>query len=94
VDVANDGEAGLDRLRQTNYDVTLCDWKMPGLTGQQVYERLRTMNPELARRLIFITGDLVSDKTRKFLEAENKVCLAKPFTLSEFRSAINKVITG
>ena len=92
VDAVNDGEAGLNRLRQTNYDVTLCDWKMPGLNGQQVYERLRAMNPALAQRLIFLTGDLVSDKTLKFFEAENKVCLAKPFTLSEFRGAISKVL--
>src|SRR5262249_33912727 len=56
VDVAEDGESGLRRLSQTSYDLALCDWKMPGLNGQQVYERLRAVNPALAERMIFITG--------------------------------------
>src|SRR6185369_16908404 len=44
VDFAQDGETALQRLRQTPYDLTLCDWKMPGLNGQQVFERLRASN--------------------------------------------------
>src|SRR4029077_13612831 len=68
------------------------DWKMPGLNGQQVYEKLRTTNPTMSERIIFITGDLISERTRKFLEAQNKICLPKPFTLTEFHSAINNVL--
>src|SRR5258705_245414 len=48
VDIARDGEAGLRRLNQTPYDLTLCDWKMPGLNGQQGYERFRATKPGLA----------------------------------------------
>jgi signal transduction histidine kinase len=94
VDVACDGETGLHRLNQRQYDLALCDWKMPGMNGQQVYERMRTVNPQLSQRLIFITGDMVSDKTREFLDAEKKICLAKPFTLSEFSAAISKVMAA
>jgi len=56
VDVARDGETALRRLGQYHYDLALCDWKMPGLNGEQVYERLRSSNPEMSRRLIFITA--------------------------------------
>jgi two-component system NtrC family sensor kinase len=92
VDVAADGETGLKRLQQNNYDVTLCDWKMPGLNGRQVYEQAREANPTLSGRFIFITGDLVNDRTRKFLDAENNICLPKPFSLSEFSAAISRVM--
>jgi len=51
VDLAQDGETALQRLNQVSYDLTLCDWKMPGLNGQQVYERLRASNPALSERL-------------------------------------------
>jgi CheY-like chemotaxis protein len=71
----------------------LCDWKMPGLNGQQVYERLHASDPDMSRRLIFITGDVVNEKTQQFLSSEHKVCLSKPFTLGEFRTAINRVMT-
>jgi two-component system NtrC family sensor kinase len=93
VDVALDGESALRRMSQYHYDLALCDWKMPGLNGQQLYERLNQFNPEMSKRLIFITGDVVNDKVQEFLRSQNKVCLSKPFTLIEFRSAINRVIT-
>ena len=66
---------------------------MPGLNGQQIFERLNATNPDMSRRLIFITGDVVNEKTQDFLKAQHKVCLSKPFTLVEFRSAVNRVIT-
>ena len=93
VDVAHDGESALRRLSQTPYDLALCDWKMPGLSGQQVFERLHAFNPDLSRRLIFITGDVANEKTQEFLRARDKICLSKPFTLSEFRNAISRVVT-
>ena len=94
VDMAADGETGLRRLSQTRYDVTLCDWKMPGLGGQEVFERIREKDRALSDRIIFITGDVVNEKTRRFLEEQKRVCLPKPFTLAEFREAIAKMLAG
>ncbi|MBC8097756.1 MAG: hybrid sensor histidine kinase/response regulator [Akkermansiaceae bacterium] len=92
VDVAPDGESGLRQLNGKHYDLILCDWKMPGLNGQQVYERVQASHPEFCPRIVFITGDTVNEKARRFLEQQNKVCLAKPFTLSEFHAVIRKVL--
>jgi signal transduction histidine kinase/ActR/RegA family two-component response regulator len=94
VDIARDGETGLQRLRQTQYDLTLCDWKMPGLNGQQVYERLRATNPALSDRMVFITGDVITHTTQQFLNDRQKVCLAKPFSLADFRAAITKALSS
>ncbi len=92
VDVAGDGETGLRHLNRQRYDVTLCDWKMPGLTGRDVYERVRAQNPAQAERFIFITGDVVNDRTGKFFEEHDRVCLPKPFSLHDFRGAIRKLL--
>jgi len=94
VDVVSDGETALKRVDQSSYDLALCDWKMPGLSGQQIYERLRVTNPKLSERMIFITGDVVNEKTNEFLQKQNKVCLSKPFSLAEFRNAVNKALVG
>jgi two-component system NtrC family sensor kinase len=94
VDTAADGETGLQRLNEKGYDLALCDCRMPGLSGQQVYERMRVTNPALSERMIFITGDLINEKTRKFLEQQNKICLSKPFTLADFRTAIKQVLSA
>jgi len=92
VDIARDGESALRRAKQTNYDLALCDWKMPGLNGQQIYERLCNSNPALSERLIFITGDVINEKVQTFLRERNKVCLTKPFSIVEFRAAIGKAM--
>ncbi len=94
VDIVTDGATALKRMAERKYDVALCDWKMPGLNGQQVYERARSINPALSARMIFVTGDIINEHTRKFLEQQNKICLPKPFTIAEFRAAIKKVMTA
>src|SRR6185437_1808141 len=94
VDLAPDGATALRCIAEKKYDVALCDWKMPGLNGQQVYERARAVNPALSDRIIFITGDIINERTRKFLEQQNKICLPKPFTIAEFRLAIKKVLSA
>jgi signal transduction histidine kinase len=92
VDVAGDGELALRHLRQTRYDAVLCDIKMPGMTGEQVYEALRVIDPAGAERLIFMTGDVVGERTQNVIRQGNNVCVAKPFTPDEIRAAVQKVL--
>jgi two-component system NtrC family sensor kinase len=92
VDTVTDGENALHRLREKNYDVMLCDWKMPGLNGRQIYEQLRISNPALCQRIVFLSGDVVNTSMRRFLETEKRPCLAKPFALEEIHAAIKTVL--
>ena len=92
VTVTTDGAAGLRHFKKDHYDVAFCDWKMPGLNGRQVYEQLRTTHPNLCQRVIFITGDVVNEQMREFLEGENRPCLTKPFTFAQFHGALQSVI--
>lgn len=94
VDTARDGESALRSLNQKPYDLALCDWKMPGLNGEQVYERIRMTNPALSERMIFITGDVINDKAQQFLQQRKKICLSKPFSLGEFRRAIGRALAA
>ena len=94
VDVAADGESGLRQLSGKHYDLMLCDWKMPGLNGEQVYERIRAIDPDFCRRIIFITGDIVSEQTRRFLDEQHRICLSKPFSLSEIHAALRRVMSN
>jgi signal transduction histidine kinase/ActR/RegA family two-component response regulator len=92
VDVAQDGEEALRRLSESRYDLALCDWKMPGLTGGEVYDRLLNSNPELCQRFVFITGDVISERVQQFLKERQKKCLLKPFSLAEFRGAVEEAL--
>ena len=88
VDTAADGRRALEQAATTHYDLILCDWKMPGLTGREVYERLAATNPQAAANFIFITGDVINERTQGFLRQHDKQCLAKPFSLQDFRRAV------
>jgi signal transduction histidine kinase len=94
VDTASDGEKALRQLRENHYDVTLCDWKMPGINGRQIYERLRAETPALCERVVFFSGDVVNGQMREFLEREKRPCLAKPFAFGDVRAAIADVLNS
>jgi two-component system NtrC family sensor kinase len=65
---------------------------MPGLNGRQLYEWIRRSRPEAARRIIFMTGDIINEPLRMFLEQERLACLNKPFTAADLRGALKKVL--
>ena len=44
-----------------SYDLCLSDIRTPGMDGIQLYQYLEQEHPELARRVIFTTGDVMSD---------------------------------
>jgi two-component system, NtrC family, sensor kinase len=92
VDVAADGETALRCLRQTHYDLALCDWKMPGMSGQQLYEEISRVDRAAAERFIFITGDIMNEKVQSFLKETGKVCLPKPLSVEELRLAIDSAL--
>ena len=91
VETAADGDAALARLAQSDFDIILCDLRMPGLTGQETLERIQQFDPEIAGRIIFITGDTLSDHTRTFIESHDRICLSKPFSMEEFLAAVVRV---
>lgn len=94
VQVSKDGESALSELNANHFDLAICDWKMPGMTGRQIYERLRASNPKICQRMIFITGDVVNPEMRSFLKNERRPCLAKPFTFPEFQEAVDGVLAA
>ena len=55
-------------IERTAYDAVICDVKMPELSGQELYGRVCQIRPEMARRFIFITGDIDGEDTREFLD--------------------------
>ena len=92
VTTALNGEAALREVSRQKFDAIVCDLKMPGLNGRQVYERLRAENLESSRRMVFVTGDIIGDELRGFLDAEKRPCLTKPFTLGDLRQAVQALL--
>jgi two-component system, NtrC family, sensor kinase len=92
IQTAADGEVALNHLSRARYDLIISDWKMPEVNGRQLYQRLLEIDPGATKRMIFMTGDVLSEKTERYLEEQGKTCLTKPFSLVEFQRAIGKII--
>jgi two-component system NtrC family sensor kinase len=92
VDHAGDGEEALACLRHGNYDVVICDLKMPRVDGMTLYRAIAAATPELARRVIFVTGDVAGTDAERFLEDSGCRWLAKPFRLSELLRAVRETL--
>jgi CheY-like chemotaxis protein len=89
--IADSGETALDMFKEKEYDIYICDIKMPGMSGIEFYNLIKKDYPDRINKLIMITGDLLSSETREFLRDINIPYILKPFTPDELREAIDKL---
>lgn len=70
----------LELCRGRSFDRILCDVMFPGGSVDALYDTLAAEKPELARRLVFMTGGAFTPTAHTFLERTGRPWLAKPFT--------------
>ena len=92
VEKALTGEEGLRKLYGDIYDLIFLDIKMPGLDGMEVYNRIARERPELLKRLVFLTGDVVGMDTMSFLNKSGCSYIGKPFGMKEVRKIAMDVL--
>ena len=90
VESARDGRAALRLALEQGFDVILSDLKMPGLDGQGLYESVCRERPEMARRFVFTTGDVVNPDAVGFLQDSGCVYLSKPFKLETILAVVDQ----
>ena len=90
VEQAADGEEALRRVEEHSFDLVICDLKMPRMDGRGFHKRLAARAPSLARRVIFVTGDVAGTDAEGFLEESGCRWLAKPFRLGDLLQAVRE----
>ena len=58
VEEAEDGLIGIEKIRKDDYDLVLCDIKMPKMDGVEVLEAIKKLKPEIPIVMISGHGDL------------------------------------
>lgn len=92
VDVCRDGALALDWINRNVYDLIICDVRMPGMSGDELFAELKQRAPHLARRILFISGDTASSSTCTFLEHSGVRHIEKPFESDEFRTTVRQFL--
>ncbi|MFN8647795.1 MAG: ATP-binding protein [Gemmatimonadales bacterium] len=85
-------QAALNALSTARYDVIVSDLRMPGLSGEEFFRRLEREHPEMRRRIIFTSGDMLREETQDFLNTAGCPALQKPYELGELVQLIASLL--
>jgi PAS domain S-box-containing protein len=92
VEEAASGEDALRKIEAGEFDAIMLDLRMPGMSGEEVFQQVASRWPALAERVIFATGDLVSGATRDFLTTTPNATVEKPYSLSDLAETLSRFV--
>ena len=90
VDQAQDSREASGKLKDQQYDAIFLDMKMPLMDGKEFFLKIREKFPILAKRIVFITGDVANQQTISFIKESGNLHLQKPFTIKEVKDLLEK----
>lgn len=90
VDLATDGEEGLQLATEVDYDAVILDWTLPRLDGMTVLRKMRRAGSP-ARILFLSARNEVSDRVQA-LQAGADDFIAKPFSFEELRARLQALL--
>jgi len=71
------------------FDSIVCDLMMPRVDGKSFYEAVRAETPELAERIVFMSGGAFTPRLRKFAASVSNPVLQKPVSRDELEAMLS-----
>ncbi len=90
VEEAEDGQQGLEKIKNDDYDLVLCDIKMPKMDGVEVLEAVKKLKPEIPMVMISGHGDLETAITTMRLGAFDYI--SKPPDLNRLLNTVRNAL--
>jgi len=92
VEIAVNGKVAQGMIDEGHYDYCLVDIRTPAMSGIELYQWLKETHPELVKKVIFTTGDVMSGDTPAFLQQAARPFIPKPFTPAELKNIIKQTL--
>jgi PAS domain S-box-containing protein len=93
VEIIANGDDALERLKSEDYDVILLDIKLPGMSGIELYEYMQNNLESSAKKVVFITGDVMGQETMDFLSRTTAPYIPKPFDTEQLKNDIDRILS-
>ncbi len=84
--------SAIEYLQKAEADLIFLDYVMKGESGKEVMDYLVEHKPQLAKKVIFSSGDTYSAGTREMIDKMGNLFLPKPCTLEEIVQAMEKTL--
>jgi DNA-binding NarL/FixJ family response regulator len=78
-------------LAANDWDAVFLDVRLPDLSGPEIYRQLQAERPELAQRVVFVTGGVWRSESRLRQELPPQPILAKPCTQDDVRGVLRQL---
>lgn len=89
VTATSDPLGAVEQVRSgERFDAIVCDLMMPTMGGIDVYDAIARVEPDQARRIVFMTGGAFTPRAVQFLESVKNVRIEKPLDRAALRAAI------
>jgi PAS domain S-box-containing protein len=91
-DMVRNAKDAIAIIQESDYDFILLDVKMPDMDGISLYGKLVQIKPELAEKIIFVTGDVLERTTREFFIRNNIRNITKPIDIDKLKQSIDGIV--
>ena len=88
--IANDGASAIEIAQKHKVDVAICDIRMAGMSGIEVLERLKFVDPAI--EVVMMTAFETTDTMRQALRLRACDYINKPFDISTMRAAVSNAM--
>ena len=92
VDTASNGREAKRKVRKASYDAVVSDIRMPEMSGIRLYDEILSIRPELAGRVLFVTGDLIDPETAEFVQRVGARTIDKPLDIRQTLQTVSEVL--
>ncbi|GHC55235.1 chemotaxis protein CheY [Alcaligenes faecalis] len=91
VDEAEDGQMGLEKLRNGNFEFVVSDWNMPNLDGLEMLKQIRADANLSSLPVLMVTAEAKKENIIAAAQAGANGYVVKPFTAATLEEKLNKI---
>ena len=92
IDEAEDGVVGLRKMKATKYDMIICDWNMPNMTGIELLREVRADDSLKETPFLMVTAEANKENVIEAVKAGVSNYIVKPFTADTLSGKIDAVL--
>jgi two-component system chemotaxis response regulator CheY len=91
---AEDGKIALTELRNKKFDLILCDWNMPEMSGLELLDKMKSDDGLKEIPFVMVTTEAQKDNIPEAIKAGVNSYVVKPFTAETIEGKLKKVFDG